>query len=154
MGLFDYPVGGDAAGIPPAFTFLETAESDALKKLLPYVETIHFDTGQTVIETGSEDNAFYILLSGEVEVVVRRRGKDAALATIPQGSVFGEIAFFDGKPRSAIIRARKPGAAIRVTRESFDLFSAWEPVLSRLILFDLGKVLALRLRWTTGFVRG
>lgn len=74
---------------------------------------------------------------------------DKVLATIPEGSVFGEISFFDGAPRSAAIRSRTQGSAIRVTRENFDTLAAWEPVIARKMLFDLGRVLAMRLRWTT-----
>ena len=76
------------------------------------------------------------------------------LATITEGSVFGEIAFFDGAPRSATIRSRSTGSAVRVTRENFETLAAWEPTIARQLLFDLGRILAMRLRWTTGRAAG
>jgi len=71
------------------------------------------------------------------------------LASIPEGSVFGEISFFDGAPRSATIRSKTPGTAIRITTETFDTLAAWEPVIARKLLFDLGRILAMWLRWAT-----
>ena len=53
--------------------------------------------------------------------------------------MFGEIAFFDGEPRSATIRALGDGSALRITRDRFDNLSGWNPVLARQILIDLGK---------------
>jgi CRP/FNR family transcriptional regulator, cyclic AMP receptor protein len=152
MGLFDYPVQGEmaaVAGAPPAFTFLEKFPEATWKKILAHVEVIHLAPGQAVIEAGARDDSFYILSAGAVDVVIAGSDRETVLATIPEGSVFGEIAFFDGEPRSATIRSKTDSTAIRVTRDNFERLSSWEPAIARAILFDLGKVLALRLRWTT-----
>ena len=50
---------------------------------------------------------------------------------------------------SATIRAVEKGTAIRVTRKNFEHLAAWEPMLARRVLFDLGKTLAVRLRYLT-----
>lgn len=113
--------------------------------MLKIVKHRVFRAGDDLIRTGDKDDSFYILTSGEVEVTIA----DKVLATIPEGSVFGEISFFDGALRSATIRAKTTGSAIRVTREDLDTLAAWEPEIARKMLFDLGRVLAMRLRWTT-----
>ena len=103
---------------------------------------------------GERDDSFYILSSGSVSVVVpNRRGRDTAIVEIPEGSVFGEIAFFDSEPRSATIRASSTGSAVRITRANFEHLSAWQPVIARQMLLDLGRILALRLRWTSAKLR-
>lgn len=153
MGLFDYPgeKGGahSSSSLSPALVFLENLPAASWKKILAHAELMHLKPGQIVIDAGEREDSFYILLAGAVEVVIRSAKKETVLATISEGSVFGEIAFFDGEPRSATIRAKIGGSAVRITRESFDRLSSWEPALARAILFDLGKVLALRLRGTT-----
>lgn len=154
MGLFDYPADAgtrsrtDAA---PHFTFLEHLSTKGWKTLLTHAETVQFSAGQVVVTAGDADEAFYIVTAGSVDVVVPGTGE--TLTTIPEGSVFGEISFFDGQPRSASIRASTDGSAIRLTRDGFERLSGWDPVLGRQILMDLGKILALRLRWTTGLAR-
>lgn len=153
MGLFDYPGGvlpGAAATPPPIdFVFLEGLGPAAWKKILAHAEMVHFSPGQELIRAGDTDDSFYVLSEGSVDVVIAPKGKQTVLTTIPEGSVFGEIAFFDRAPRSATIRAHSAGSAVRLTREGFDRLSGWEPALARTILIDLGRVLALRLRTTT-----
>lgn len=145
MGLFDYTNTADTTGSLQEITFLADLSSEDWARVLKIVKHRVFRAGDDLIRTGDKDDSFYILTSGEVEVTIA----DKVLATIPEGSVFGEISFFDGALRSATIRAKTTGSAIRVTREDLDTLAAWEPEIARKMLFDLGRVLAMRLRWTT-----
>ena len=145
MGLFDYSNTADAPESLQEITFLADLSSEDWARVLKIVKSRVFRAGDDLIRTGDKDDSFYILTSGEVEVTIA----DKVLATIPEGSVFGEISFFDGALRSATIRAKTKGSAIRVTREDLDTLAAWEPEIARKMLFDLGRVLAMRLRWTT-----
>lgn len=153
MGLFDYSEAGKpaTAGMPSAtdLVFLEGLPSEQWKKILGHAQIVHFHKGQEIIRAGDLDDSFYVLSQGEVEVVLRLKGKESVLTTIAEGSVFGEVAFFDRAPRSATIRARTNGTAVCLTRAAFDRLSSWEPLLARSILIDLGRVLSLRLRSTT-----
>ena len=145
MGLFDYSNTADTPESLQEITFLADLSSEDWARVLKIVKSRVFRAGDDLIRTGDKDDSFYILTSGEVEVTIA----DKVLATIPEGSVFGEISFFDGALRSATIRAKTKGSAIRVTREDLDTLAAWEPEIARKMLFDLGRVLAMRLRWTT-----
>jgi CRP/FNR family transcriptional regulator, cyclic AMP receptor protein len=160
MSFFEYPTGvsaeANASGksATNAFTFLENLPKGSWEKILAIVETRHFRAGDDIITLGERDDSFYILSSGSVSVIVPdRRGRDNVITEIAEGSVFGEIAFFDSEPRSATIRASKNGSAIRITRANFEHLSAWHPVIARQMLLDLGRILALRLRWTSAKLR-
>jgi CRP/FNR family cyclic AMP-dependent transcriptional regulator len=158
MGLFDYPMEASAAAasgpVAEAFVFLEALPGDAWEKILAIVETRHFRRGDNIITRGEHDDSFYILSSGAVSVVVPdKRGRDSVIAEIPEGSVFGEIAFFAREPRSETIRAQTDGSAIRVTRKNSEHLGAWQPLIARQMLLDLGHILALRLRWTSSKVK-
>jgi CRP/FNR family transcriptional regulator, cyclic AMP receptor protein len=154
MGLFDYA--GAPAKTPhiDEITLLADISSDDWSRILKLVETRQFRAGEDLIRVGDKDDSFYILTVGEVNVVIGGTEDETVLATIGEGSVFGEIAFFDGEPRSATIRAKTQGTAVRVTRESFDTLAAWEPAIARQLLFDLGSILSMRLRWTTSLNAG
>ncbi len=145
MGLFDYSNTADSQESLQEITFLADLSSEDWARVLKIVKSRLFRAGDDLIRAGDKDDSFYILTSGEVEVTIA----DKVLATIPEGSVFGEISFFDGALRSATIRAKTKGSAVRVTREDLDTLAAWEPEIARKMLFDLGRVLAMRLRWTT-----
>lgn len=145
MGLFDYSNAADSVEPLQEITFLADLSSEDWARVLKIVKSRVFRAGDDLIRAGDKDDSFYILTSGEVEVTIG----DKVLATIPEGSVFGEISFFDGALRSATIRAKTKGSAVRVTRDDLDTLAAWEPEIARKMLFDLGRVLAMRLRWTT-----
>jgi CRP-like cAMP-binding protein len=145
MGLFDYPDTTKSAEPLQEITFLADLSSDDWARIQKIVQTRLFRAGDDLIRAGDKDDSFYILTSGVVEVTIDNK----VLATIAEGSVFGEISFFDGALRSATIRAKSTGSAVRVTRENLDTLAAWEPEIARKMLFDLGRVLAMRLRWTT-----
>lgn len=149
MSLFDYPDASPVLTPLSEITLLADLSKDDWARLLNLVVTRPFSAGEDLIKVGEREDAFYILVSGVVDVVVDSGGGEKILASIAEGSVFGEIAFFDGSPRSATIRARTPGSAIRVSRDSCERLSVWEPRIARQMLFDLGAILAMRLRRTT-----
>ena len=150
MGLFDYPTESGPVAPAEEVNFLGDLDEQDWKKILSLVETRHFRTGEDLIRSGEDDDSFYILSNGTCEVIVpNSKGEPVTLNTISEGSVFGEVAFFDKGVRSATIRACERGTAIRITRKNFEHLAAWEPMLARRILMDLGKTLAVRLRYMT-----
>ncbi len=59
--------------------------------------------GDALIRHGEPDRTLYFVLSGELEIVVRSTDglTMGRVARVGAGSVLGELAFFDGGPRSA-----------------------------------------------------
>lgn len=60
-----------------------------------------FSQGETVIKEGSGGAAFFVIQSGEAEVIVRGRKK----AVLKASDYFGEIALIDGGARMATVTA-------------------------------------------------
>lgn len=150
MGFFNYPGTKDDDVRRSDVVLLEDISPEDWAKILKAVEQIQFTTGDDLVRHGDPGDAFYILVSGSADVLIpSNNGPDQHLAIIPEGSVFGEMSFFDDQPRSATIRAREDGTAVRIDRHSFDTLASWEPVIARQMLHDLGRVLARRLRWET-----
>lgn len=149
MGLFEYdaPSGGSDQGAEQRI--LESFSEKDWARLLVHVDRLVFKAGDRLIQAGDVDRSLFILLDGDVGVFTSSNTDAAPIGSISSGSVIGEIAFFDGAPRSADVLATTDGTALRITREKFDHLSAWEPDLARTILMDLGGVLAARLRNTT-----
>ena len=132
--------GGPAARAPVVFLQGVTAREWA--KLFTFAEVRTFVAGDVLVEAGGSDDAFYIMTAGSAQVL---QGP-TVIGQIAEGIVFGEVAFFDRLPRSATIRALESGSAARFSRTAFDNLAAWEPVLARRMLFELGNALAMRLR--------
>lgn len=116
------------------------------RKLLDYAERRQFSAGTHILRKGESDRTLYILQSGRVDVVVDTARTKRVIATIGAGSVFGELAFFDGAPRLASVDAVEDCELLALTHAAFTKLAAWYPRIARELLFDLGRVLSARLR--------
>jgi NADH dehydrogenase len=72
------------------------------------VAQAHFEAGEIVFEQGDIGDCLYIMLKGEVEVLVASGGEQRCVAHIRQGEYFGEMALLQHKTRSATIRCVTP----------------------------------------------
>jgi CRP/FNR family transcriptional regulator, cyclic AMP receptor protein len=60
--------------------------------------------------------------------------------------VIGELSFFDGGARSALVRALTPAVLAELSSAEFESLAAVDAALAMRLLFDLGRILAGRLR--------
>jgi len=115
-------------------------------QLLRYVYQQDFAGGETLIEQGERDAAMYIVIEGKV--VVRRDGEEAA--RLGAGQHVGEIALFDGNPRSADVVATEPVRTLAIAPEDFEaIISGTNLELGNAILFNMLRCCVQRLRSTT-----
>ncbi len=148
--LFNYP-DSKLKNNTADLVFLPDLSSDDWSKIFNLTELYIFKQGEVVINQGETNRVLYIIKSGSVEVFVpgRNPSKGKRIYFINEGSVFGEQSFFDGKPRSASVRGVTDGEILSLSFDSFEILSAKEPELSRKILFDLARILSMKLRQTT-----
>lgn len=74
------------------------------------------EPGETFIKRGEHDSSFYILLSGEVSVTVKKKH----IADVGPGHFIGEVGFICNEPRSATVTTLSEIIALRITKELFD----------------------------------
>ena len=161
MAFFDYPGTEDSPDtVPAAEVFLPDASDRDWAVLFRHCRRRRFETGQTVIEAGADSRSLYLVVDGSLEVLApvpgRREGRYRRIVTVGAGSILGEMAFFDSAGRSAMVRATTPVVVDELTPTDFDALADEDPGLARQILFDLGRILAQRLRkaqtpaWSSG----
>lgn len=140
-----------APGVEHPFPFVERFPEGAREEVAAMLQTRQFRAGEDVVRQGDLDDSFYVLSSGSVVVLMPTgRGINMVVAEIPEGSVFGELSFFDSvSPRSATIRATSDGSAFRVTSANFNDLSAKYPAETRDIVLELARIMARRLRETS-----
>jgi CRP-like cAMP-binding protein len=152
--MFDYPIGpsddsderGQPAGARNDEYLLPQGSDSDWAILTKFTNNRRFRAGETVIAQGDTDRSLYIVTEGELEAVLPQRKGYRQLALFETGSVIGELSFFDGAPRSALVRAVTDAELAMLSPASFDTLAAAHPALARVILFDLGRILAGRLR--------
>ena len=106
--------------------------------------------GNTLIRHGEPDQTIFFVLRGQLEVTLRSGDgiSMGRLALVEAGSVLGELAFFDGGPRSANAWAVDGCEVAAMTVDQFRAFEKASPGLARDLIFALGRILATRLRRT------
>jgi NADH dehydrogenase len=87
--------------LPPDCVQLKLAEKQAIAQA-------HFEPGEVVFEQGDVGDCLYIMLKGEVEVLIETSGVQRSVARIRQGEYFGEMALLKHSTRSATIRCVTP----------------------------------------------
>jgi anion transporter len=92
-----------------------------IAKVLGKLEEITVPAGSTVVAQGDQGDAFYIIQSGTVQVVLASAaGRSETIAVLGPQDSFGEMALFTGEPRSATIIAVKEATLWKLSREAWD----------------------------------
>jgi CRP/FNR family transcriptional regulator, cyclic AMP receptor protein len=144
VSYFDYPTDEPAES---ELTFLADRAEEDWQIVLSHTETRRFSAGDEVIRAGDADRALYLLTEGSLAVA-----SGAAFRTIDAPSVVGEVAFLDGGKRSLTLVATTSGELRRLSLDSFEALAGRHPGLARAMLFDLGKIVSLRLRFLTELI--
>jgi CRP-like cAMP-binding protein len=146
LSFFDYPTETPVTLSDPDY-FLPDASDEEWARLLEHTRPRWFEAGDAVISAGARDRSLYLVLDGSLEVLVERgRRGHQRVASLGAGSVIGELAFFDGGARSALVRAVTAAELAELSPAGFEELAAADPALARRLLFELGRILAKRLR--------
>lgn len=140
---FQYP---NVQGIQDE-VFFSKFTPEVWAKVVPYTDTILLAKDDIVINYQDTEYSLYILLEGSCSVLAPdNKGNYELIAYVEPGSVIGELGFFDGKPRGATVRVDTPSTVLRMSIDSFRRFAAKEPPIAIDFLYELGKIIASRLR--------
>lgn len=129
--------------------FLPGWTVDDWRALLGHAREQTLGHGEVLIKDGDSGRGLYLVASGALEVTAGGSPGGGTLGRLYRegpGSVFGEISFFDGKPRSATVWATQPTTLLRLDPDTLRTFSRDHPDLGQDLLFALGRVLAFRMR--------
>ena len=124
--------------------FMPEATASDWATVFSHAEVRRIAAGLALVQAGEQDRALYLLTEGTVGVRLPR--DEGAFKTIDAPSVLGELAFFDGRPRSATLDAVTDVEVVRLDADAFARLSAEALGLAQAMLLDLARILALRLR--------
>jgi small-conductance mechanosensitive channel/CRP-like cAMP-binding protein len=122
--------------------FLAPLPAESRARLAELARTELYGAGETVVNQGDAGGEeFFIVVAGEVAVVLERSRGVAEMARLGPGKFFGEMSLMTGEPRAATVKAVSEAELIVVSREAFE-----EILLpNRHLLEQVSETLARRL---------
>ena len=132
------------------WVFLAQGTPEDWETLVSYTEHMRFKKDETVIRAGELDRSLYFVTDGRLDLMLPQpNGAERLVRTISAPAVIGEMGFVEHRMRSMTIKGMTDGELLRLDYEAFERLSEEHPRIAHNLLFELARVLSLRLRWAT-----
>lgn len=89
------------------------------REIMEKFTSVGIPTDEVIIREGAPGQGLYLILGGEVEVTKADAGSQVHLATLREGSVFGEISLLHDTAATATVRAVRGGEFLFLPRQEF-----------------------------------
>jgi CRP-like cAMP-binding protein len=132
----------------PESGFLSVLDQDERCALAALGHFVEFARDADIISQDSQQECLYVLVAGHARVIRETRGREALLAKLRPGELFGEVSILDSRPASATIRAADACTVWRIDRAAFDEFLKANPQAGHRLLIEIARALGRRLRET------
>ena len=125
----------DATGVLKSVPLFAALSRGELNDIVDVAREELFSPGQDIVTEGQSGGPFFCITEGRADVVVH--GKK--VRELGPGTYFGEMALFEGTPRSATIRANTHVKALAITSWNFLalLQDNWE--ITKKVLAELSR---------------
>jgi CRP-like cAMP-binding protein/GNAT superfamily N-acetyltransferase len=116
-------------------------DPEQVRRLAGTCRVARFVPGDVIIEEGGQDAAFYILLSGTVEI--RRASKP--VGTVGAGECLGEMSLLTGQPHSATAFVTSPSEAAALSHRDLQALVRLRPDIGVVMFRNLASGLGAKL---------
>jgi CRP-like cAMP-binding protein len=128
---------------------MSTMPERALDELVKFSTVARFEPHQDVFNKGDSGDCLYGVLSGRVRIYsTSPEGSEIMLNVMEAGELFGEIAIFDGRPRTASAAAMERADLLRIHRDHFLPYVKANPDL----IMGMLSLVCDRLRWASSTI--
>jgi uncharacterized protein YhbP (UPF0306 family) len=83
------------------------------------LQRLSAEQGEVLARQGGPADKFFIVVDGELELILEEDGAERRLGSYGPGHFFGETSVMRDSPRSATIRAVKPSSLLTLERDDF-----------------------------------
>jgi CRP-like cAMP-binding protein len=130
----------------PIFSSFTDAE---LEKFLSVSDPSNYRKGEFIIRQGEDGDCMFFLADGSCKVTVHREGRSVELTTLGPGSIFGELAVFEHRPRFADVQALTDCVLVKVSEPMIHALAGLYPAAAYKLLAGIIREIGDRLRKTS-----
>ncbi len=94
---------------------------------------------EAIIRQGEMGDRMYVIQAGEAVVVREEAGGEVVVGNLTTGDIFGEMAIFERRPRSATVRARGKARVLTLDKRAFLRRVHQDPSLAFQILQGMSR---------------
>lgn len=125
----------------PLFSKLDAS---TLKLLAFTSDSFTYSDGELLFNVGEPADSAYVILEGEVEILVSDRNGPKAAFVRGKNEIIGEMGILNEMPRNAAVRAKGTVNALRITSEAFVNLLQQNAVMA----LEVARQLSMRLAQT------
>lgn len=130
-------------------SFFSLLNEDEKKRVVERMRRESFSVGQYVFKEDDTSARLYVVEKGAVSLIKSIGGDlDKTILIAPEGSIFGEFSFIDGRARSAAALASADTVLLSLDRKDFDSLFDQFPAIGRKLYNNLLLTVTQRLRRT------
>jgi SulP family sulfate permease len=127
---------------------------EEIRSFIKRMSRHEYEAGERIIGNWQNGRDVFFLARGEVSIRIPygNDGRMKRLVTFSAGSVFGEMAFLDGGPRSAEVSCDEDSEVFTLSYEEFECLSRDRPDLGMKFMRNIATEVSRRLRSTSAEV--
>lgn len=131
---------------------LTTSELESLAGLS---SVLQIETGELLIDEGTQSEHLYIIVSGSIEVqfFLTYEGAFQEICRLRRGAIVGEMAMLESDVHSARTLARESSTLLTIPNQTLLAHLKAHPTIGFQFMFNLGRLLSKRLRFTNQAIR-
>ncbi len=137
-----------------AFGLLDGLSESELRDVASHFQRRIYPAGDVLFRENDPGDRLCLLARGAVEISIAGAGAHRLrIVTMAEGSLFGEAALLDGRPRSATAQAAEEIVVYELTRDELHEIETRYPPVAIRMMTNLARQLSLRMRETNEIVR-
>lgn len=115
--------------------FCAALTDDEVARLLRYTKVRELGAQEVIADIGEVTDRFYLVIGGEVKLLQVDGDREFEVGQVEPGGLVGEMSFFDRRPRTVRLRARRSGVRLlEINRQMYNRIRIEEPYIATNLL--------------------
>lgn len=132
----------DFLALAKRLPFFKIFSEDEIKQILQFKNhVVHYSKGKVIVRENDIDLSLFVIIRGNV-ILTKNKKPQMKIATLAEGSVFGEVSFLNPLPRITNVVAATEVTVLKLNGEMFERLS---PAIQGKIKDKVINILATRL---------